>query len=130
MQLIIWAIIIFFVIRFVIKKVNEKKENEDATYVAPAAGSRAEKAAMKDFKHYLSSATGSYGHYGSFAFDATDKVAECYALGKGVEKDIEKAKCWAERSIREQLQQKAYMAENGGPAALPVTVWTSFLMGN
>ena len=129
MQLIIWAIIIFFVIRFVIKKVNEKKENEDATYVAPAAGSRAEKAAMKDFKHYLSSATGSYGHYGSFAFDATDKVAECYALGKGVEKDIEKAKCWAERSIREQLQQKAYMAENGGPGGFTGDCLDFFLDG-
>lgn len=115
MQLIIFAVIAFFVIRFIVKKANGKKENEDTGYTAPASGSRAEKAAIKDFNHYLSQATGHYGHYGSFAFDATEKLAECYALGKGTDKDIEKAKYWAERAVREKLQQRAYMSENGGP---------------
>lgn len=112
MQIIIIAVIAFFVILFIVKKVNKKKENEDTGYTTPAAGSRAEKAAIKDFRHYLSQATGNYGHYSSF--DATKKVAECYALGKGTEKGIEKAKYWAERSVREKLQQKAYFGEFGG----------------
>lgn len=129
MQLIVWAVIAFFVIRFIVKKVNAKKEDGEGTYVAPAAGSRAEKAAIKDFRRWLSQATGNYGHYGAFAGDAMDKVVECYALGKGVEKDIEKAKYWEERSIREKLQQKAYLSEIEGTGGFTGDCLDFFLDG-
>lgn len=112
-QLIIIAVIIFLIVRH-IKKKNEKKaeQAENQPFVAPAAGSKAEKKAIKEFQYRLKTAS---GEYGSAAIAAMEAVAKAYALGDGVEKDTEKAKQWQEKAFRATLQQKAYIDEIWGP---------------
>lgn len=112
LQLIIIAVIVYLIVRH-IKKKNEKKaeQAEGQPFVAPAAGSKAEKKAIKEFRYNLKVASEQYGKY---AIECMEKVARAYALGDGVEKDQEKAKQWQEKAFRAVLQQKAYMDEIWG----------------
>lgn len=113
------AIIIIAVVIFLIVRHNKKKKAKQAAetaksegkFVPPAAGSKAEKKAIKEFQYKLKTAS---GEYGSGAIAAMEGVAKCYALGDGVEKDIEKAKQWQERAFRATLQQKTYYDEIWG----------------
>lgn len=108
MQLIILIIIIVLIVYFRNKKKNANNVNSSAQ--APEPGSRAEKKAIKKFRDRLQWATGEYGW---ISVEAMDDVAKCYAIGDGVEKDIEKAKDWNERALRAKLQQKVYGTSTG-----------------
>ncbi len=112
MDLIIIAVVLYIVFR-IIKKIKSKKEEAAGpqAFTPPAPGSRAEKKAIKYFESDLKIAS---GEYGDRAISAMKRVADDYALGDGVEKNIEKAKEWAERAFRATLQQKIEFSETSG----------------
>lgn len=111
-QLIIIAVIVFLIVRHIKKKNAKKAEQaEGKPFVAPEPGSKAEKKAIKEFQYQLKTASGEYGRHAVAAMEA---VAKAYALGNGVEKDVEKAKQWQEKAFRATLQQKAYFDEIWG----------------
>lgn len=126
-QLIIIAVIIFLIVRHIKKKNAKKAEQaQDQPFVAPAAGSKAEKKAIKEFQSSLRFAS---EEYGKRAIEHMEKVAEAYALGNGVEKDAEKAKQWQERAFRATLQQKTYIDEIWGPGGYSAPGVDFFLDG-
>lgn len=127
MEIIIIAVIVFLVVRY-FKKKNEKKaaQAEGQPFVPPAAGSKAEKKAIKEFQYNLKVASEQYGKY---AIECMEKVARAYALGDGVEKDTEKAKQWQEKAFRATLQQKAYIDEIWGPSGYSAPDVNFFLDG-
>lgn len=127
--IIIIAVIIFLIVRHN-KKKKEKQAAENAKaegkFTPPAAGSKAEKKAIKEFNYQLQVASGEYGRH---AIESMERVAKCYALGDGVEKDVEKAKQWQERAFRATLQQKAYIDEIWGPSGYSAPDVDFFLNG-
>lgn len=66
---------------------------------------------------------------GAFLVECMDRVAQAYALGNGVEKNVKKAKEWAERSACASLQQKAYISEFGGPGGYTGDCLDFFMSG-
>lgn len=128
MEFIIIAVIVFLIVRHIKKKNKKKAEQaEGKPFVPPAAGSKAEKKAIKEFQYQLETASGEYGRR---AIEAMEAVAKCYALGDGVEKDVEKAKQWREKAFRATLQQKAYIDEIWGPSGYSAPDVDFFLDGN
>ena len=127
MPLIIFIVILFLVIRHVRKKkAQNAAQAEGQPFVAPAAGSKAEKKAIQEFKYQLQVASGEYGRR---AVESMERVAKCYALGDGVEKDVEKAKQWQEKAFRATLQQKAYFDEIWGATGYSAPEVDFFLDG-
>ena len=127
--IIIIAVIIFLIVRHN-KKKKEKQAAENAKaegkFTPPAAGSKAEKKAIKEFNYQLQVASGEYGRH---AIESMETVAKCYALGDGVEKDVEQAKQWQEKAFRATLQQKAYIDEIWGPSGYSAPDVDFFLNG-
>ena len=111
MKQLILIVIIILVIRFIVKKRKANSDSEDSAFTPPAPGSRAEKKAIEDFNRSLTCATSSTGE---LAIYNMDRLAEAYEKGNGVEKNIEKAKEWAERSFRERLRTRGYINEASG----------------
>lgn len=100
-----------FTIRYFASKPKNNVNRDAQSFIPPEAGSREERKARKKFQEFLKCAT-AIG-VDSYPITCMDNIAKAYALGDGTEKNIEKAKEWAERSVRAQLQQKAYMSSYG-----------------
>ncbi len=91
----------------------KKKSSDRPQDNGTPALSKAEKKAQKEFQTSLRLATCQYGQY---AIRNMEDVAKAYAQGNGVEKNIEKAKDWMEKSIRAKMQQGAYIDDISGPS--------------
>lgn len=122
MQIIVWAIIIYFVIRFIKKKSRAKKENEQPTYEAPAAGSRAEKAAIREFKKELKIAKG----YGAEALEAKEKIRDFCEKGYGTQQDLALAARWNMDAAMEAMRLKVIYSEYEGVKESPGYLYGNF----
>ena len=120
-------LILIIVIGYFIFKKFKKKDKEEKVVNAepPKPGSRAEKKMLKEqererkelerekaeFKNKLKDATGRYGYY---QIKAMNYLANAYKEGRVVEKDIEKAKYWAEQEFYAMVDKKFYVESHYG----------------
>ena len=123
MELIIIIIIGYFIYKKFIKKDKTEKVKE-VDNTPPKPGSRAEKKVLKEqerarkelerekaeVSNKLKQATGQYGRY---QVEAMEYLANAYREGRVVEKDIEKAKYWAEKAFYAILDKKFYVTSDG-----------------